>query len=495
MLDKDNRGLRHVQHLLLQDHDQYEPLGKTPDIPEAAVLIHLLPKNILKKVDDISIDELIGSYSSSSCLLHGLHDVEHLRIMPGSRERMPQVACDFFKAHATIRSLHLDLMHMASATDEGDTDELHTSGGGMHALFGSLQPSSARLHTLELTGVNLHASHGELLTALDLQVLSNLSVTKCEYPEEFFTALGEKAKHHPISLKSLTIHHSQPYLVSLGSSSDPEHEKENEPLLVAIDSLLTSLNGCLKEIWIYLRGFDCPPHVEGLIHHGSALQWLFVDARKEKGTHLTYPYSLEDWQRLCNQLKNIQQLDMIFPNIMADCRLFWDKDFSKYVEATAVMKTLTTLGINNWPERGWIGSEPDDRDQRYVNNDAYRHCLSCLATEIANLRSGPHDPAPSMDYTPIASNRQPGLRVVSFGLSEELNNKFNMGFRLSPMCFVKSRVEIMGGEVKWKMEPVTRHSRDPMLRNERVEYDLDGMAHEIGKFEFGVESESEAENA
>ncbi|KAL8816566.1 MAG: hypothetical protein Q9223_004441 [Gallowayella weberi] len=515
MLDKDNEGLHHVQKLVLKDDHQHSSFERAPEIPEPALYIYLLPKNTLRRVkwvswcpmpskltrtllsrqrsltsleliwSDISIDEMIGPYSDSSCLLHGLKDVEQLRIMPGRRERMPQVACDFFKENKTIRSLQLDLIHMASEVDDGDTDEHYTSGSGIHALFGSLQPSSAPLHTLALTGVNFDASHHELLTALDLQVLSNLSVIKCEHPEKFFTALGEKAKRDPISLKRLIIHHSRPYMPSPSSSTDLEHDKDKEPLLFAINLLLMSLNGCLKKIWIYLRGFDCPPHVEGLIHHGSALHWLFVDARREKGTTKLFPYSFEEWQRLCNHLENIRQLDMIFPNVMADGRTFWHNNFCRYVEATAVMKKLTTLGINNWPER-W---KEDTWDQRSVNNTLYRHCLSWLATELANLRLGQHDPPMANDYIPITGNREPGLRVVSFGLREELENKANLGFRIHPMLFVKSRVEVMGGEVKWKMEPVTRQSLDWNPWKERDEYDIDSMAREVGKFEFGVDPE------
>ncbi|KAL8799466.1 MAG: hypothetical protein Q9182_005871 [Xanthomendoza sp. 2 TL-2023] len=142
--------------------------------------------------------------------------------------------------------------------------------------------------------------------------------------------------------------------------------------------------------------------------------------------------------------------------------------------------------MNNWPLRSWDKGEPDQYDQRWVNNNVYRQCLSYLATEIANLRLGTYDPRPSMYYTPITGDREPRLRIISFGLKEELLNKRNMGFRLDPMLFVKSRIQIMGGEVKWTMESVTRQSLDRHYMNDRKSHLIDRMIRDVGEFESGV---------
>lgn len=51
MLDKTNRGLQHIRSLILTDHNEHICYAKMRDYPEAALLIHLLPKNTLKSFE------------------------------------------------------------------------------------------------------------------------------------------------------------------------------------------------------------------------------------------------------------------------------------------------------------------------------------------------------------------------------------------------------------------------------------------------------------
>ncbi|KAL8779988.1 MAG: hypothetical protein Q9213_006677 [Squamulea squamosa] len=434
---------------------------------------------------DVSIDEMVGPLSSPSCLLRGLKDIERLRIMPSPNEVMPEVAGEILKQHSTIRDLEVELVHMHFDNDGGEFEEQLTSSGGIHALFRNLKPSSVHLRSLDLKGVNLSNCHGELLSALDLPALTYLSIAKCQYPEHLMTALAGIAGMKSMRLKGLMLHHSREWRYT-SSGSLPDDSLQTDPLLAATNLLLANMPASLTRIWIFLRGFNELPHVGGLIHHSSTLQWLFIDIREQKGPNGVCIYSPADWQLLCKSLGNLQQLDMAYPEVVADCRVIVHSKFCDYVKETASMNTLKALGVNNWPLHSpvpgaWNRQSPD------INHDLYRHSLSALATNILNMRRQQVEeiaPKPSRDIKQITPKRDSSpteLRVVSFGLCEECN----WGYRLDPMSFVKSRVHVLGGEQKWKMEPVTKDSLEYDLPFEYREYDIDAMTHDIGEFEAG----------
>ena len=91
--------------------------------------------------------------------------------------------------------------------------------------------------------------------------------------------------------------------------------------------------------------------------------------------------------------------------------------------------------------------------------------------------SGVSEVVPKRDSSPT------NLRVVKFGLSEEITRKVNWGYRFGPLYVVKSRLHIMGSERKWKMEPVEKGSLEWDLSDEANEFQIDAMTHDIGKFE------------
>lgn len=151
------------------------------------------------------------------------------------------------------------------------------------------------------------------------------------------------------------------------------------------------------------------------------------------------------------------------------------------------MKTLTTLGINNWPyyQTGFRTPNPIPTYQ-----DSYRYSLAVLATQIADIRHQRYLSVLADNVTANAGhccdNPTPVLRMVSFGICEKYINQENWGYGLKPMCFVKSRVHMMGSQIKWKMEPVTGDCLDYDYTSERDEYDIDLLAHDVGQFEFGL---------
>ncbi|KAL8860824.1 MAG: hypothetical protein Q9178_002854 [Gyalolechia marmorata] len=471
MLNKDNRGLEHVRTLILRDSGDWSEPREISNYPEAALLAHLLPKNVLKEFQwvswhpmpsqiyktlfsrqkslscielncsDIPIDEMIGHLSSPACLLGGLKDLEQLRIMPGDNEAMPKIACELLRQQSTIRHLKLDLVYMRPGSNNDDVDEeidgRLTSKGGMRALFGNLKASSTHLWTLHLTGVNFSDCHRDLLSALDLSKLSSLTIVKCQHVEDFLAALAGTSDLNSMQLKCLVLYHSKKWQIA-----DPvnppagEDEGEPDPLLTAIDRLLLNMPATLTDLWICLRGFNKLPSVDGLVHHSSTLRWLFVDSRKQKGPDGISTYSFTDWQRMCNSLCSIRQLDMAYPEVFADCRVLGHPQFCQYVKETASLNTLTTLGVNNWPQPYLYPNSPSGWMTRYsdLSQHVYKQTLSALAAEMLNLRreqpaeaksttsSGISEVVPKRDSFPT------DLRVVKFGLPEEITRKTNWGY-------------------------------------------------------------------
>ncbi|KAL8992177.1 MAG: hypothetical protein Q9169_007301 [Polycauliona sp. 2 TL-2023] len=229
--------------------------------------------------------------------------------MPGPSEGVPRVACkvlDDYDATNTIRELNINLSHMA----RGES--------AVQVLCKSLQPSQMRLHTLILFGVNLSSGH-TLLSALQFPFLSSLTIAGCIHTEDFVTALGSLAVKSPMTLESLTIHQSQ--IWDRNDASEDSNDTPPEPLVAALDLLLGN-STALQQIWICLRGFRTLPLVQGFANQGLTLRWLFLDVRAAKGVpdSLAYSYNIDDWQRLCQSLKQVRQLDMIFPRIMIDDR-------------------------------------------------------------------------------------------------------------------------------------------------------------------------------
>lgn len=376
----------------------------------------------------------------------------------------------------------------------------------VHALCQILEPPVTSLHTLDLTGVNLMSSH-KLVSTLHLPVLTRLTVAACGHTEVFLAALARSAERQPLSLKSLMVHHAQAWDED-NPTAEPS-DSARQPLLISIDILLANVQSCLRQVWICLRGFDTMPLIRGVACHGSTLRRLFIDIRPEKRAVGSCTYNLDDWRALCESLKNIQQLDVVLPEPDA-CRCNPDGNlFDNYIvsppghllvqpnfgrltslffifqKATASMRKLTALGINNWPRRfvrlrhGRNGL--DSQDAAYL--------LAGVATRIADVRHKQYLLS-STDDTPVHGKHptdipSPVLRLISFGIHEQYKYHADKGCDLKPLCFVKSRVHMMGSEVKWKMEPLTEDCLDWGAWTERLVYDIDSFTHDVGRYEHG----------
>ncbi|KAL8626928.1 hypothetical protein Q9189_007371 [Teloschistes chrysophthalmus] len=203
MLNPDNPGLKYVRELSLYDaHETSRSPDDMFEYPDAAMLVHLLPKNILT-----NFDEMVQSCSRS--LLDALNKVERFQVMPGPNEPLPQVAWDFFRSHPETRYLYFDFSHMPRGKDDNEKDPLRTSSGALQAFFKSFDTSSAVLNSLDLTGVDLRGSHGNVMAAIDLKTLSDLHLYSCNDTDDFLAALNEGSAGYPLRLKSFTLYHAR----------------------------------------------------------------------------------------------------------------------------------------------------------------------------------------------------------------------------------------------------------------------------------------------
>ncbi|KAL8679358.1 MAG: hypothetical protein Q9186_004363 [Xanthomendoza sp. 1 TL-2023] len=381
----------------------------------------------------------IGPYPDAASLIYRLpkntlksfcaNNIERLRIMPGSNEPLPQVARQFLQEPHHIRELDLNLVHMAQ--DEGKDGRIngrYTSSGAVLALFSGLKPS---------------------------------------------TAIGGAAQRSSMNLRKFELYHAQAYQIQDPSTATTTTKLD--PLLAAVNMFLANVPP-LRTIWICLRGFDRLPDVASIANHGSTLRWLFIDVRKAKGP-LAVTYPLSEWETLCSSLKSIHQLDMTYPVARTDCQIEDYEDFCRHVSATASVATLRTLGFNNWPypfqdispTHGIIYDFTD------FNFTAYQQLLAFFAADIVKVR-----------HLPLKDFGSSNLAVISFGICEGITNKSNWGFGFSDTVFVKSRIRVLGGEEKTKMELLSHELRcwdGPHVRNY---HDIDVLAHDRGKFEVGT---------
>lgn len=270
------------------------------------------------------MDEEYGSGPSS--LLSGFSDVERLRIMPGLLQPIPQVAHQFFQEPHHLRHLILELDHMAKL-DEGK-DPRSSSCAGLLELFGGLEQSSVRLHTLVLAGIDLLFCRPNLVHALDIPSLESLVIRRCEHAENFLQAFrSTRSKPSTMNLTSFEIYHAQIY-----QTEDPDNSTEDQipdHLLATIDTFLTTISP-LRKLSICLRGFDELPSAASVARHGPSVRTLFMDVRKAKGSSPA-TYTSREWETLCTSFERIYQLDMAFPEVRVYRTLQMQREFYEFI--------------------------------------------------------------------------------------------------------------------------------------------------------------------
>ncbi|KAL8935399.1 MAG: hypothetical protein Q9216_005446 [Gyalolechia sp. 2 TL-2023] len=487
MLSSENRGLSLVRELVLwDDGESSHNVTEMFDYPEAALLVYMLPRDILTNFEwnswnsmpshiyrtllsrqhaltslelnwsEIPIDDMLKNGSTS--LLSSFEKVFLLKIMPGFGESIPRAAYDVFRNHPEIRDLVLRYWHIRSVDEQHqDPNAAQTTKGDLKSLFKGLGPSTFCLRSLDLARVDLRGCHCDWLSALNFQALSELILLNCVHPQDFLKAVSKATENSPLRLTDFTLYESQDW----GPST-------RDLLVGEVNHFLRGISKSLRTLWICLRGFDTLPDAVAVAQHGNTLRWLFIDVREQKGpSEVTYP--LADWQTLCRSLDRVRQVDVVYPSVEADCQIREHEEFYDYVVSLLMslaalnIPSLEFLGINNWPSLIFTGRR-GSWTVREPNKMAYEQLLARLATDILDLS---------------CSN----LAAVVFGILEEITGSRHPGFGRSQMCFGRSGVEVLGGEKKMKMEPVRRWILDRQTNFERKEYDIDALAHEVGQWE------------
>ncbi|KAL8933914.1 MAG: hypothetical protein Q9211_005511 [Gyalolechia sp. 1 TL-2023] len=394
---------------------------------------------------------MVGHGSTS--LLNGFKNVDLLQIMPGMDEGTPQAACEFFRAHPEIQHLVLRFGNMGPVHNaERKQNAAQIRDGDLKSFFTGLNPSTFCLRTLNLSHVDLRGCHCGWISAISLDVLSDLTLLNCFHPQDFLKAVRNATKKSPLHLEGFTLYQSQLW--------NPHPDTTPNPLMGEVNQFLRAITKSLRDPSICLRGFDEVPDAACIAQHGKTLKYLFIDVRKQKGPDIT-TYCIAEWLMLCRSLAKVRQVDVVYPSVEADCRIRDHKEFHGYVRATANIPTLKFLGVNNWPFPMRMGLVPTGPRATHT---AYRHLLAGLATDILALSKS-------------------GLVGIVFGLQERITGQRNHGYGLSPIHFGRSRVELLGGELKMKMEPVNGWTLDKHTDLERKVFDIDGLVHDVGLFE------------
>ncbi|KAL8828492.1 MAG: hypothetical protein Q9170_006582 [Blastenia crenularia] len=459
MLDKKNRGLSYVRELTLYDSHESERLPRQEyQYPEVALLVHFLPENTLTK----------------------FQGVNGLRIMPSQFDGMPKAACAFFQNHREIRHLTLDFWHMEIPEEVVDTLTdgealLLSRSNALTALFADFKRSEAQLRSLNLNSVDLGGTCPVLPSALDISMLSELSLLKCTDPQVFLVAVNKSPDRSRLRLRKFSLYHARGWEEP---PTDPAEDVAPDPLLKEVNDFLKNIPTALTELKICLRGFDQLPDAASITRHGETLKWLFLDVRRQKG-RLPTTYSNEQWRMLCSSLTSIHQIDTAYPPVVADGgSLAKYGDFFVYVHAAIFTPTLRVLGVNNWPfpigtdlSSGTprIGAIQRRAEER--RDPAYHQLLGVLATRLVQR----------------GNNK---IATIAFGMSERITKRLNHGY-VSPMYYARSQVSVLGGEQKVRMELVADNVLERYNEFEREEWDIDGIAHDIGNFEFGGDDDWE----
>lgn len=249
--------------------------------------------------------------------------------MPDYLEEVPKVACELLQQHREIRHLDLDLFFLL---DHDKGDKHCRSRKAMHALFAGCQPSFFRLATLHLDRANLKDSKRDVVSALELGALKTLRLVQCKHTDKFLTALSSAIRESPMHLERLTIYHARRW----DTDMDRRTTADVDPVIKALNTLLTSRIGSLHDLWICLRGFHQLPNTASVAHHGHTLKWLFLDVRKQKGLEAVM-YPLRQWKILCGSLKALKQLDVACPPVVADGYIHRHSAFFDHVVSTAFL--------------------------------------------------------------------------------------------------------------------------------------------------------------
>lgn len=126
--------------------------------------------------------------------------------------------------------------------------------------------------------------------------------------------------------------------------------------------------------------------------------------------------------------------------------------------------------------------EPYHYSSRGSLTKAYHAVLATLADDILGFRNA------AIAAAEKTSNFAKTF-VVVFGILERIHRRRNWGCGLRPVCFVESRVSIMGSEQRSKMEQIESWVLRRHSPHDASGWDIDCMVHEIGKYEAGHDNE------
>ncbi|KAI4128915.1 MAG: hypothetical protein LQ347_003982 [Umbilicaria vellea] len=264
------------------------------------------------------------------------------------------------------------------------------------------------LTKLELRDADLRETTPAILSALNLAILKDLGLQRCQGADIFLTSLSRSK--HPPRLHSLRVNHVMP--------------TGEDTIIAAIDDFLVCTPSCLRTLSIILRGYLILPKASSIIHHGFTLEHLFLDVRAY--TNRTYDdcdkaarYRGPEFSTFISNLPHLTQLAMAFPKVIADASYAYaieqNDEFNTQLDGVLELPSLVTLNITTYPFPIGTPSSHDDPSFHFsFQGSVYPAAHHALLTHLANevLRR-------SRDYHYDHHNRESPLRTVAFGIAEK----------------------------------------------------------------------------
>lgn len=230
------------------------------------------------------------------------------------------------------------------------------------------------LTKLELRDADLRETTPAILSALNLAILKDLGLQRCQGADIFLTSLSRSK--HPPRLHSLRVNHVMP--------------TGEDTIIAAIDDFLVCTPSCLRTLSIILRGYLILPKASSIIHHGFTLEHLFLDVRAY--TNRTYDdcdkaarYRGPEFSTFISNLPHLTQLAMAFPKVIADASYAYAIEQNDEFNTQLVSKTFL------------------NRYAQHLMTKYRTACLSCLHSSLSTSQLTPSPSALPAAMTTLAS--------------------------------------------------------------------------------------------
>lgn len=327
-----NIGLQHIRQLDLYLADVQDKCNQLQQANLAVrLLLEFLPENILDKfswhpwsafasenlqllyrkqrkmkwLEAIALDkDVLAELEKTPNFNDIFKNVRKLGLYPDSREVLNMCAALIRRTPKVEKiTLHasFDEDHDAQPIPSRELNDSSTGPGLItRTIFGHMQPfehcQPLNLKDLTLQKIHLRYAADTYCRFIDFRNLKALRVFGCGGADSIFAELS-KSQKLPDRLETLEFKHDD----------NPENDALN-----ALDGFLTLVSG-LKVLTIDICYAKTLPAQVGITRHGKTLRELNVHASRGDGEEEELVYDHDDFDKICQQCKSLEQLSCAFP--------------------------------------------------------------------------------------------------------------------------------------------------------------------------------------